>query len=189
MILSIDYFRITFDTISQCLVQVTHSMWSMSLNAPDSDVYWLKSIMEKELDLRPPSLVNIGKNSVFIRDKLGNPIGHLTLSNRWKGYEINSFVVDENHRGSGLSHQLLKTIESGPLFCYTRDSRLQSALLKAGYSRALLPGFIATFNLILTRLAMTSWMIATLDFRRLFHQIKHFSKYKLYILNHHKNEN
>ena len=67
MILSIDYFRITFDTISQCLVQDTHSMRSMSLNAPDSDVYWLKSIMEKELDLRPPSLVSIGKNSIFIR--------------------------------------------------------------------------------------------------------------------------
>ena len=167
---------------SQCLVRNTCSLISMSSAATDSDLYWLKSIMKNELDLRPPFLAGIGKKRVIMRDELGNPIGHLTLSNRWSGHEINSFVVDENHRGRGLSHELLERIDTSPTFCYTRDIRLQSALLKAGYSRAFLPGFIATSNLMLARLCIVLCMIFTLDFRRLFHQIKNILRYKLYIL-------
>ena len=144
------------------------------------DLLWLKSIMNNELDLRPPFFAGVGKNCIFIRDEKGKPIGHLLLSNRWAGYEINSFVIDEEHRGKGLSHELLKRIELYPVFCYTRDLRLQSALNKAGYIRVKSPGLIATLNLILTRLAITLWMILSLDFKRLFHQIKNVTNYKLY---------
>ena len=144
------------------------------------DLLWLKSIMKNELDLRPPFLAQVGKNCIFIRDEKGKPIGHLLLSNRWAGYEINSFVIDEEHRGKGLSHELLKRIEHYPVFCYTRDLRLQSALKKAGYIEAKFPGLIVTLNLILTRLGITLWMILSLDFKRLFHQIKNVTNYKLY---------
>ena len=144
------------------------------------DLLWLKSIMKNELDLRPPYLAQVGKNCIFIRDEKGKPIGHLLLSNRWAGYEINSFVIDEEHRGKGLSHELLKRIEHYPVFCYTRDLRLQSALKKAGYIEAKVPGLIATLNLILTRLGITLWMILCLDFKRLFHQIRNVTNYKLY---------
>ena len=145
------------------------------------DLAWIKSMMKQELDLRPPSLARLGKNSIIVRNKSGKPTGHVTLSNRWQGHEINSLFVDPAHRGEGLSHKLLDQIEQSRVFCYTRDSRLQSALVKAGYSRALFPGFIATLNLILTRTAMVSWMLLTLDFKRFLHQIRHFSKYKLYM--------
>ena len=144
------------------------------------DLAWLKSMMKQELDLRPPSLARL-ENSVIIRNNSGKPAGHVTVSNRWQGYEINSLLVDPVHRGEGLSHALLSKIEQSRVFCYTRDSRLQSALVTAGYSRALFPGFIATLNLILTRTAMVSWMLVTFDLKRFFHQIRHFSKYKLYM--------
>ena len=145
------------------------------------DLSWLKSRMKQELDLRPPSLARLGKNSVIIRNDSGKPVGHVALSNRWQGEEINTLFVDPAHRGQGMSHVLLSKIERSRVFCYTRDSRLQSALVKAGYSRALFPGFIATLNLILTRTAMISWMLLTFDLKRFFHQIRHLPRYKLYM--------
>ena len=145
------------------------------------DLAWIKSIMKQELDLRPPSLARFGKNSIIIRNESGKPTGHLTLSNRWQGYEINSLFVDPAHRGEGISHTLLREIKQNRVFCYTRDSRLQSALVRAGFTRAKFPGFVAVMNLILTRTAMFTWMLLTLDFKRMIHQIKHLPKYKLYI--------
>ena len=114
------------------------------------DLHWLKSMASKELDLRPPSLVNIGRNSIILHDDSGKPIASTTLTNRWHGSEINSFLVDPEHRGKGLSHKLLSKINHPHVFCYTRNSRLQSALEKAGYSRKLFR-IIATLNLVLTR--------------------------------------
>ena len=147
----------------------------------EDDLAWVKSMMKQELDLRPPSLARLGENSIIIRTELGMPTGHVTLSNRWQGYEINSLFVDPAHQGKGISHVLLSEIKQNRVFCYTRDSRLQSALVKAGYSKAKFPGFVATMNLILTRTAMFTWMLLTLDFKRIIHQIRHLSKYKLYM--------
>lgn len=147
----------------------------------NSDLSWLKSMMKNELDLRPPSLARTNQTSKVIRDEQGNPIAHVAISNRWQGSEINSLVVDPAHRGKGLSHQLLSRAIGVRLFCYTRDERLQSALTKAGYKRAKFPGFIASLNLLITRTAIFAWMLLTLDFRRIFHQIRHLTNYKLYM--------
>ena len=147
----------------------------------NSDLSWLKSMMKNELDLRPPSLVRTNQTSKLIRDEQGNPIAHVAITNRWQGSEINSLVVDPAHRGKGLSHQLLSRAMGARLFCYTRDERLQSALTKAGYKRAKFPGFAASANLLLTRSAIFAWMLLTLDFRRIFHQIRHLPNYKLYM--------
>ena len=147
----------------------------------NSDLSWLKSMMKNELDLRPSSLVRTNQTSKVIRDEQGNPIAHVAITNRWQGSEINSLVVDSAHRGKGLSHQLLSRVMGRRLFCYTRDERLQSALIKAGYKRAKFPGFAASANLLLTRSAIFAWMLMTLDFRRIIHQIRHLPNYKLYI--------
>ena len=147
----------------------------------NSDLSWLKSMMKNELDLRPPSLVRTNQTSKVVRDEQGNPIAHVAITNRWQGSEINSLVVDPAYRGKGLSHQLLSRVMGRRLFCYTRDERLQSALIKAGYKRAKFPGFAASANLLLTRSAIFAWMLMTLDFRRIIHQIRHLPNYKLYI--------
>ena len=147
----------------------------------NSDLSWLKSMMKNELDLRPPSLARANQTSKVIRDEQGNPIAHVAISNRWQGSEINSLVVDPAHRGKGLSHQLLSKAMGARLFCYTRDERLQSALTKAGYKRAKFPGVPASLNLLITRTVIFTWMLLTLDFKRIFHQIKHLPNYKLYI--------
>ena len=146
-----------------------------------SDLSWLKSMMKNELDLRPPSLASTNQTSKIIRDEHGNPIAHVAVSNRWQGSEINSLFVDPAHRGKGLSHQLLARAIGARLFCYTRDERLQSALTKAGYKRAKFPGVGASANLLLTRSAIFAWMLLTLDFRRILHQIRHLPNYKLYM--------
>ena len=146
-----------------------------------SDLSWLKSMMKNELDLRPSSLARTNQTSRVIRDEQGNPIGYVAITNRWQGSEINSLVVDPAHRGKGLSHQLLSRAMGARLFCYTRDERLQSALTKDGYKRAKFPGFAASANLLLTRSAIFAWMLLTLDFRRIFHQIRHLPNYKLYM--------
>ena len=147
----------------------------------NSDLSWLKSMMKNELDLRPPSLARANQTSKVIRDEQGNPIAHVAITNRWQGSEINSLVVDPAHRGKGMSHQLLSKAVGARLFCYTRDERLQSALTKAGYRRAKFPGVAASLNLLITRTAILAWMLLTLDFRRIFHQIRHLPNYKLYM--------
>ena len=145
------------------------------------DLHWLKSLASQELDLRPPSLVRIDRNSIILHDESGMPIAHAAVTNRWHGSEINTFLVDPEHRGKGLSHKLLSKINRNRVFCYTRNPRLQSALVKAGYSKKLFPGIIATLNLILARTGLLIWMIVTLDFKRIFHQVINLPKYKLYI--------
>ena len=147
----------------------------------NSDLSWLKSMMKNELDLRPPALVSANKTGKVIRDEQGHPIAHVAITNRWQGSEINSLVVDPAHRGKGLSHQLLSRAMGARLFCYTRDERLQSALTKAGYKRAKFPGVAASLNLLITRTAILVWMLLTLDFRRIIHQIRHLPNYKLYM--------
>jgi len=147
------------------------------------DLAWVKSMMNQELDLRPPSLARLSKHSIIIRNESGKPTGHVTLSNRWQGYEINSLFVDPAHRGEGISHTLLSEIKQSRVFCYTRDSRLQSALVKAGFTRARFPGFVASMNLILTRSTMFAWMLLTLDFKRIFHQMRNLSSYRLFMKN------
>ena len=145
------------------------------------DLPWLKSMFQKELDLRPPSLARIGNNSIFIRDEMGNPIAHATVSNRWQGSEINSVIVDPEQRNKGLSHKLIELSGQGRMFSYTRDFRLQSALLRAGFKRAKYPGTLAIINMIIGRTAMIIWMLITLDFKRILHQFKNLFSYKLYI--------
>ena len=147
----------------------------------NSDLSWLKSMMKNELDLRTPSLARTNQTSKLIKDEQGNPIAYVAITNRWQGSEINSLVVDPAHRGKGLSHQLLARAIGARLFCYTRDERLQSALTKAGYKRAKFPGFAASANLLFTRSAIFAWMLLTLDFRRIIHQIRHLPNYKLYM--------
>jgi GNAT superfamily N-acetyltransferase len=147
------------------------------------DREWLKSMFRKELDLRPPSLANIGDNSIFIRDDSGIPIAHATLSRRGGSFEINSVVVDPQHRGQGLSRELLELADqsSRRLFAYTRDPRMKSALLRAGYTPARSPGFRPSLNLMVTRPAIFLWMILTLDVKRLVYMSRHMFAYKLYV--------
>jgi GNAT superfamily N-acetyltransferase len=147
------------------------------------DREWLKSMFRKELDLRPPTLARIGENSIFIRDDSGQPIAHATLSRRGGGIEINSVVVDPQHRGQGLSKELLRLAGQSKrrLFAYTKDPRMKSTLLQAGYSPARSPGFRPSLNLMVTRPAIFLWMILTLDVKRVVHITRHMFAYKLYI--------
>tara|TARA_B100000214_G_scaffold332859_1_gene274607 strand:+ start:98 stop:547 length:450 start_codon:yes stop_codon:yes gene_type:complete len=144
-------------------------------------IVWLKEMFRRELDLRPPSLAKINEKSVIIYDNDNIPIAHAIRTNRWEGFEINSLVVDPNHRGKGISHKLLEKCGTGRLFAYTRDVRLQSALEKAGFERSATPGFLSSLNVLISRLAMLSWMILSLEFKRIMHQLKHIRDYKLYV--------
>ena len=146
------------------------------------DIVWLKQMFRQELDLRPPSLAKIGENSIFIHDESGSPIAHAALSNRWGNFEINSVVVDPDHRGKGLTHILLEQCGGGPLFSYTRDIRFQSTLLKAGFERRIYPGLLPLLNIGVSRIAMFCWMILALEFRRIFHHFRHLFNYKLFMI-------
>ena len=144
-------------------------------------IIWLKEMFRQELDLRPPSLARINKKTIIIYDGDDNPIAHAIKTNRWRGFEINSLVVDPTHRGKGISHKLLEKCGNGHLFAYTRDARLQSVLEKAGFERSITPGFLSSLNVLISRLGMVSWMIFSLEFKRILHQLKHIRDYKLYV--------
>lgn len=145
------------------------------------DIRWLKLMLQQELDLRPPTLAKIDKNTILIRDKKGLPIAHAALSNRWRGYEINSVVVDPKERGKGLTHELLEHCDRAPLFAYTRSAHLQNSLIKAGFMPKRSPGLIALLNLAITRAGVFLWMLINLEFRRLFHTTRHLLDYKLFV--------
>ena len=144
-------------------------------------IIWLKEMFRQELDLGPPSLARINEKSIIIYDHYENPIAHVIRTKRWNGFEINSLVVDPTHRGKGISHKLLEQCGNGRLFAYTRDARLQSVLEKAGFERSATPGFMSSLNLLICRLGLVSWMIFSLEFKRILHQVKHIRDYKLYI--------
>ena len=146
-------------------------------------IIWLREMFRQELDLRPPSLANINEKSVIISDNHNIPIAHAIRTNRWNGYEINSLVVDPDHRGKGISHKLLEKCGSERLFAFTRNVRLQSALEKAGFERTVSLGFLSSMTVLISRLAMVSWMVFTFEFRRILHQLKHIRDYKLYVKN------
>ena len=75
---------------------------------------WLREMFRQELDLRPPSLARINERSIIIYDG-GSPVAHAIRTNRWKGSEINSLVVDPTHRGKGISHKLVeKCVSANP---------------------------------------------------------------------------
>ena len=122
-------------------------------------IVWLKEMFRRELDLRPPSLAKINEKSVIIYDNDNIPIAHAIRTNRWEGFEINSLVVDPNHRGKGISHKLLEKCGTG----------------------STTPGFLSSLNVLISRLAMISWMILSLEFKRIMHQLKHIRDYKLYV--------
>ena len=145
------------------------------------NIIWLREMLRRELDLRPPSLAKFNEKSVIIYDNENIPIGHAIRTNRWNGYEINSLVVDPAHRGKGISHKLLDKCGNERLFAYTRNVRLQSALEKAGFERSTTPGFLGSMNVLISRLGMFSWMVFTFEFRRVLHQLKHIRDYKLYV--------
>ncbi|MDP7387677.1 MAG: GNAT family N-acetyltransferase [Candidatus Thalassarchaeaceae archaeon] len=145
------------------------------------DIKWLREMLRQELDLMAPSLARIAKNNVIIRDEIDRPVAHARLSARLNGHEINAFVIDPAHRGKGISHELLKKCGDGRLFAYTRDAKLQSALLTAGFERARTPGLVALLSVMAARASSVLWMVILLEFRRLRHQLTNFFKYRLFV--------
>ena len=59
------------------------------------DLLWLKSIMNNELDLRPPFLARVGKNCIFIRDEKGKPISGFILDNT--PYDKSKILITKNY--------------------------------------------------------------------------------------------
>tara|TARA_B100000282_G_scaffold154761_1_gene111420 strand:+ start:789 stop:1238 length:450 start_codon:yes stop_codon:yes gene_type:complete len=145
------------------------------------DIKWLREMLRQELDLMAPSLARIGKNTVIIKDEIDRPIAHARLSARWDGHEINAFVIDPANRGKGISHELLNRCGGGRLFAYTRDARLQSALMTAGFERMRTPGLVALLGVMAARANSVLWMVILLEFRRLKHQLINLFNYKLFV--------
>jgi len=145
------------------------------------EIKWLREMLRQELDLMAPSLARIGKKNVMIKDENDGLIAHARLSARWNGHEINAFVIDPAHRGKGISHEVLERCGDGRLFAYTRDARLQSALLRAGFERKRTPGPVALLSVMVARASSVFWMVVLLEFRRLHHQLVNLFRYELFV--------
>ena len=145
------------------------------------EIKWLREMLRQELDLMAPSLARIGKKNVMIKDENNGLIAHARLSARWNGHEINAFVIDPAHRGKGISHEVLERCGDGRLFAYTRDARLQSALLRAGFERKRTPGPVALLSVMVARASSVFWMVVLLEFRRLHHQLVNLFRYELFV--------
>ena len=145
------------------------------------EIKWLRRMLRRELDLMAPYLARIGKKNVVIKDENDGLIAHARLSDRLNGHEINTFVIDPEHRGKGLSHEVLERCGGGRLFAYTRDARLRSALLRAGFERRSTPGPVALLSVMVARASSVFWMVVLLEFRRLHHQLVNLFRYELFV--------
>jgi len=145
------------------------------------EIKWLREMLRQELDLMAPSLARIGKKNVMIKDENDGLIAHARLSAWWNGHEINAFVIDPAHRGKGISHEVLERCGDGRLFAYTRDARLQSALLRAGFERKRTPGPVALLSVMVARASSVFWMVVLLEIRRLHHQLVNLFRYELFV--------
>ena len=84
----------------------------MIVEMVETDGEWLSKQFEKNLDLRTPKkphqeLLLLNKiPNILIREN-GNLIGFCSLRRRIGCIELCSLVVDEDHRGKGISHKLV----------------------------------------------------------------------------------
>ena len=140
----------------------------------DSKV-WLKNQAEKEFDILP----YVTNNSVFIHEE-GKPIAHYSLSKRGKYRELNTLIIDKNHRNKGLTYEILDQCGDS-IIVFTRNPFLKRALLKSGYKQIKFPGIITFSAILLDRFLKSLKMIFTLQIRRFFHQLFYMTKYKMYV--------
>lgn len=136
---------------------------------------WLKNQAEKELDILP----YVTKNSVLIHEE-GKPIAHYSLSKRGKYRELNTLIIDKNHRNKGLTYEILDQCGDS-IIVFTRNPFLKRALLKSGYKQIKFPGIITFSAILLDRFLKSLKMIFTLQIRRFFHQLFYMTKYKMYV--------
>ena len=136
---------------------------------------WLKNQAKKELDILP----YVTKNSVLIHEE-GKPIAHYSLSKRGKYRELNTLIIDKNHRSKGLTYEILDQCGDS-IIVFTRNPFLKRALLKSGYKQIKFPGIITFSAILLDRFLKSLKMIFTFQIRRLFHQLFYMTKYKMYV--------
>ena len=136
---------------------------------------WLEKQIKSELDLgfRPK------KKSQFIY-KNDEPVAHFSLSKRGRLFELTTVVVDKSFRNQGITYEILEKCTQ-PSMVFTRNDFLKKALLNSGYQRRKWAGFIPSLFILIDRIYKFASMVLRLDFKRLFHQIRHLHNYKLYI--------
>ena len=136
---------------------------------------WLKKQAQKELDIMPQT----GKNSEFIFEN-GSPIAHYCLSKRGRYTELNGLIVHPDHRCRGLTYKILDRCDNN-VIVFTRNEFLKKALIKSDFLQRKINYRMPLISIILDRISKSLILILTLDFKRLFHQIKNLRKYKLYV--------
>lgn len=153
-----------------------------------ADEEWLKSMVSAELDLLYPAKK---ADNQFIYGKDGKPVAFSSLSRRFGKYggrsegiigfsELTTVAVDPTVRGTGLSRGIIARC-TGPTLVYTRHPALAKTLLKNGFTQIRWAGLTLSLSVFINRCRKGLWMVFTLQFRRIFHMIRHIATYKLYI--------
>ena len=154
------------------------------------DVKWLKSMLAKELEVRPPS--SDKKEAKYLAGNClklyreGKLIAYAEMRKVGSHTEISTVLVDEKLRGQGIGKELIEKsvekIESGKILCCTKNPVMAKILQKRGFKSIGWPGFSTAMILTLNTFARLLSMLIRFEFKRIWRQGKVIYRYERYEL-------
>jgi len=154
------------------------------------DAQWLREMLSQELEVRPPHGLKreqrlLSGNVATLRND-GSLIGYTNIKNYGKTAEITAFIIDPEFRGKGNAKKLIqKVIELTPhkmILSCTRNPKMAAALQGCGFEITYWPGLKAYIFLTINSIKRVFSILFRLQFKRLWVQVKGFTKYKIYKL-------
>jgi len=154
------------------------------------DVRWLKAMLSKELEVRPPkSDKNEAKYLAGNCVKLyrnGNLIGYTEMRKVGNHIEISTVLVDSKFRNQGVAKELIEMaigqINHEKILCCTKNPAMAKVLQNLKFNSIGWPSFstatILTFNTFVRLVSM----LIRFEFKRIWIQGKGIHKYERYEL-------
>ena len=155
------------------------------------DVDWLKSMLSKELEVRPPNSNKrerkyLAGNCVklYNEDRI---IAYAEMRKVGNHMEISTVLVDPDYRGKGHGQELIKqavqVIAYPKILCATKNPAMAKVLHNLDFKIVKWPGFWTYFILSFNTLRRLISMLIRFEFKRIWQQGKGIHKYDMFEIN------
>ncbi|DAC35353.1 MAG TPA: GNAT family N-acetyltransferase [Candidatus Poseidoniaceae archaeon] len=156
----------------------------------EQDVRWLVQRLREEGDLRPPYRLKRERRWVeeatALRDDEGNILAYTELRQHLFAAEVTTVVVDPEHRGKGLSHDLIRAAITAtparPLILFTRSKALETAVARLGFVQRRPPNPLTLLSVGLRALLRCVRMLTVGDVRKFWTQLTHLRAFRCWVL-------
>ncbi len=154
------------------------------------DVRWLKAMLSKELEVRPP--VSDKKEAeclagkcvkIYRNEKI---IGFAEMRKVGSHIEISTVLIDPEYRNQGVGKELIDIaigqIANERILCCTKNPAMAKVLQNLKFNSIGWPGFWTATVLLFNTFARLVSMLIRFEFKRIWRQGKGLHKYERYEL-------